>query len=236
MFEEPDLVELLKDWEGKPTKAFLSWICEEWGKDLLIVTSLQTQSLPLLHMLSEVSPGSEVTFVDTGFHFSETIEFKETLEQILELRIKVLTSEGGNSAPSLWSVSPSRCCQENKVAPFERALSNSLAWLTGIRRDQTQFRKNIQLVQRDERGLLKFCPMAFWTAEEISSYIKREKLPRHPLDSRGYTSIGCRPCTSVPKPGGDLRGGRWAGREKTECGLHRGSEQIIAQSNTELDK
>lgn len=195
--------------------------------DLIAVsTSFQTQSLPLLHLISRHLSSAKVLFVDTGYHFPETLAFRNQVVEMLSLNLRVVRADEGatsdlNSAREpLYRTNPDLCCELNKIQPVRAAMGEYRAWISGIRRDQSAVRAQAREIEKTTEGITRIHPMLDWTQADIEAYIREHNLPRHPLDARGYTSIGCRPCTRPPLIGGDLRSGRWAGTGKTECGLH----------------
>lgn len=203
----------------------LYWAAKTFRSKLALTSSFQTQSLPLLHLVSRICPTIPVFFLDTGFHFKETIEFRDRLKCELGINILTLQPLYGHDAfiqkyGKLYQSNPNMCCYLNKVEPLQRALKGYDAWISGIRRDQTETRRNTPVVSIQNNGLYKICPMVHWSSEDVQAYVDRFKLPEHPLLSKGYQSIGCSPCTSPVKAGEGSRSGRWAGVEKTECGLH----------------
>ncbi len=177
-----------------------------------------------------------VLFIDTGFHFPETLAFRDRITEELGLNVKTVRSQIEHSAflhryGDLYRGDPDLCCHINKVEPLKRALEGFTAWLTGIRRDQTESRRNTPVVSRDRAGRLKIVPLAGWTQADIWRYIRRYRLPEHPLMSKGYPSIGCAPCTRPVEAGEDERTGRWSGQEKTECGLHSDDRRKLRFQN-----
>ncbi len=197
---------------------------KDQGKKIVVTSSFQTQSLPLLHLLSKSQVGVDILFIDTGFHFPETYHYLDTLESLFSLNIIRIKPEvekahqlSGNQF--LYNTQPDYCCHINKVLPLDNALENYDVWISGVRRDQTQFRKNLEEKQLLKNGQLKYHPMLEWSSKEVYEYIKDNDLPEHPLAEKGYLSIGCMPCTrSVME---DMqREGRWYGRNKKECGIH----------------
>lgn len=202
----------------------LRWAVERFGEDLVATSSFQTQSMPLLHLMSRIAPGVPFIFLDTGFHFPETLAFRDRVAREFGIKVEnhqcLLGTEGFRMKyGDLWKQDVSMCCYLNKVEPLERALEGKAAWITGIRRDQTNARREAPIVERDRNGRIKICPMAPWTRAMTEKYIEHHRLPRHPLNEMGYRSIGCRPCTMVVAKEKDERAGRWGGG-KTECGLH----------------
>lgn len=204
----------------------LSWAWNTFGDDMVVSSSFQTQSVPLLHIVSRVTPSLKVIFVDTGFHFPETIAFRDELVERFNLNLLIVEPQikGDDFIDiygPLYLQSPDACCFYNKVAPFQLALKNYSAWLTGIRRDQTENRSNTPIV--DQHPFLpayKICPMARWSGEDVETYINEHDLPRHPLHGLGYFSIGCQPCTVATSHPDDARQGRWPDQAKNECGMH----------------
>ena len=202
----------------------LAWAYREFGTGLVMTSSFQTQSVPLLHMLSRVAPEVPVLFLDTGFHFPETLEFRDRIAGEFGLTVKDLRNELGHEGflkehGELYRTDPDACCYLNKVAPLEKALEGAAAWVSGIRQDQTAQRAGTPFVALED-GRYKICPMARWTQRMVLEYMERHALPEHPLLAKGYASIGCAPCTRPVLAGEDARAGRWSGTDKTECGLH----------------
>jgi phosphoadenosine phosphosulfate reductase len=171
--------------------------------------SFQKEESVLIDMLMSIEPAARVFTIDTGVLFPETYDVWRQIEQRYGLKIEVQDAVGPWTADN--------CCGEATVAGLERALDGAEAWITGIRREQAPTRADTEQIERDEkRGIWKFSPLAHWTDADVWTYVNEHDLPYHPLHDRGYDSIGCAPCT-LPGSG---REGRWAGREKTECGLH----------------
>lgn len=208
--------------EGADPAAVLAWAAERFMPRLAVTSSFQTQSVPLLHLISQVCPQVPVLFLDTGYHFPETLAFRDELVARFGLTMQVVRPDPEQAATrheSLYRRDPDLCCYVHKVVPMQRALRDLDAWISGIRRDQTPQRARTQVVEPLPQGGVKINPLASWTREDVWRYIHRHNLPAHPLLAQGYLSVGCAPCT-VPAFGGDERAGRWAGTGKTECGLH----------------
>lgn len=202
----------------------LRWACEYFGEDLVVTSSFQSQSVPLLHLISKNIPEVEIIFLDTGFHFPETISFKEDLTEQFGLNVIDVTNKMGHSSfkkqyGNLYKSDPDQCCYINKVEPLERALSNYKAWITGIRSDQTEQRERADYIQKLDNGITKICPILDWSNHDVWNYVQIHELPEHPLLEQGYLSVGCAPCTK-PSQNGDARSGRWRDSAKNECGLH----------------
>ncbi len=167
-----------------------------------------------------------IIFLDTGFHFPETLIFRDDLQKRFGLNIVVMRPAVEKSqliaqyGEGLYRRDPDLCCYINKVEPMQRAIAGFRGWISGVRRDQTAHRQQLFILEPQATGLLKIHPIINWTKKEVWQYIERYRLPSHPLFSRGYLSVGCAPCTRPVFKGQGERAGRWAGTDKTECGLH----------------
>lgn len=192
---------------------------------LALVSSFGSESAVLLHMAAKVDPGLPVIFLNTGKLFGETVRYRRRLERELGLtNIHDITPddaevEAEDKNGLLWTRNPDACCALRKVRPLERALAGFDAWITGRKRFQSAGRADLPVIERNGERF-KINPLVDWTREELHEYIKARDLPMHPLVNDGYLSIGCMPCTRRVEPGESYREGRWAGREKTECGIH----------------
>lgn len=197
----------------------------EFGDKLAIVSSFGAESAVLLHLAAQVDPSIPVLFLDTGMQFGQTLDYRKALAQRLGLtdvrdlrpRFQDLATEDPNS--DLWRRDTDACCHIRKVIPLDLALDGFDAWITGRKRFQGGDRLRLQVVE-ETPSHLKFNPLANWTKADIDAYAAEHDLPAHPLVAQGFPSIGCWPCTSPVEEGGDLRAGRWAGQDKTECGIH----------------
>jgi phosphoadenosine phosphosulfate reductase len=179
---------------------------------LVMACSFQKEESVLIDMLMAIEPSARVFTIDTGALFPETYEVWRRIEDRYRLRVEVMDATSTNGG---WSAE--RCCGERKVAALEEALTGVDAWITGIRRDQSPTRAGAQKLDWDSaRGVWKFNPLVDWSEADVWGYLRERALPYHPLHDHGYSSIGCAPCT-LP---GNGREGRWAGQDKTECGLH----------------
>ena len=194
--------------------------------DRLIVAS-NMQDAVLVELAAKARPGVDVLFLDTGYHFAETIGTRDAVETVYDVRIVNATPEHTVAeqdsllGKDLFARDPNQCCALRKVAPLQKTLAGYDAWVTGVRRVEAPTRANTPLVTYDEKfGLVKINPIAAWTDEEMDAYITEHGVLVNPLVSEGYPSIGCAPCTAKPAPGADKRSGRWAGTGKIECGLH----------------
>ncbi len=208
-----------------PPAEVVTWAAEHFGDTVIATSSFQTQSLPLLHHISLYAPDIEIVFLDTGFHFPETLAYRDHVAIELGLPVRSVTSQLGHQGfmqryGPLYSRDPDLCCYINKVDPLKRFKIGKNAWITGIRRDQTAQRSEIDIVAPDADGGYKIAPFAYWNEGQIYDYIRTHNLPEHPLLRCGYRSIGCQPCTRAVARSGDYRAGRWENSDKTECGLH----------------
>jgi phosphoadenosine phosphosulfate reductase len=195
----------------------LRWADHTFGNDLVVTASFGDATL--VHLVSQAIPHADVVLLDTGYLFAETEWFAEQLRNRLGLRLRTVHPHP-DAERDLWQTDPDACCRTRKVEPLERVLADKAAWVTGVRRTDTDSRRMTPIVHEDLlRGVTKINPIANWTSDDIASHRLRFDLPEHPLADRGYLSIGCWPCTR-PANGEDPRSGRWAGQEKTECGLH----------------
>jgi len=196
------------------------------GKKVFATSSFQSHSIPLLHIISRIDKSIPIYFLNTGYLFPETIEFKDQIAREFGLEIIGLASDTPkihqlNEKGQLMYVSdPDYCCYLNKVKPLEPILMQHDVWINGIRADQNENRKNMKEEQDAPFGSMRYHPVLNWSTKDIYDYIKEYNLPAHPLDKDGYLSIGCEPCTRKIPDGGNERNARWFGLNKTECGLH----------------
>ncbi|MGX7894372.1 phosphoadenylyl-sulfate reductase [Tsuneonella sp. HG222] len=190
-----------------------------------IVSSFGTESAVLLHLVAQADPATPVVFVDTLKMFPETLEYRDTLVRELGLTdSSTVTPDAAVLAAKddtglRWSWDPDGCCAIRKVEPLARAKSGLDAWISGRKAFQSVTRENLPRFEV-ENGRLKINPLGDWVKDDLEAYFAEHDLPRHPLESQGYLSVGCAPCTSKVKPGEDPRAGRWRGWDKTECGIH----------------
>ncbi len=215
-FSDAELAEINDEFESAPASKIVQWAADHFGPHMSLAASL-TDAV-LIDLAVKVAPAIEVVFIDTGYHFPETLETVETVRRRYGLNLRIMTV--APHAEELWKVDPGNCCSAVKVGQLDRALAGKAAWMSGLRRDEAESRANATIVGRDLRGLIKVNPLANWTEADVEDYIERHDVPVNPLTLQGYPSIGCMPCTQPVAPGEDPRSGRWAGRDKTECGLH----------------
>ena len=222
---ELDLETINAELEVSTPEAVLHWAWQQFVPDIAATSSFQTQSLPLLHMIAATVPEMPVYFLDTGFHFGETLAFRDDLMAQFGVNVQTLTPVMGHvdfrrQHGDLYRSNPDLCCYINKVEPWQQVKAGLTAWISGIRRYQTDDRRDTRIVSQTRGGQNKVCPLATWTERDVWRYINRHDLPVHPLFNQGYLSIGCAPCSRPVGDGEDARAGRWAGQAKTECGLH----------------
>jgi phosphoadenosine phosphosulfate reductase len=202
----------------------LAWAAGTFEK--LIVAS-NMQDAVLVDLAAKAAPGVEVLFLETGYHFAETIGTRDAVEHVYDVQIvnaraaQSVAEQDAQWGKDLWARDPNQCCALRKVAPLQDTLSRYDAWVTGVRRVEAPTRANTPLITYDEKfGLVKINPIAAWSDDEMEHYIAEHGILVNPLVGEGYPSIGCAPCTAKPAPGADPRSGRWAGTGKIECGLH----------------
>lgn len=221
-----EMEQLASEFETATPMEIVAWAVRQFSPHLAASSSFQTQSLPLLHIISQIDSGLPVLFLDTGFHFWETLIYREQLQRHFRITIQDLYPDPSwqlflrRYGADLVEQDPDLCCFIRKVQPMQKAVKGLRAWITGIRRDQTANRSQAKILELDRDGLIKVNPLLNWTREDVNNYIRQHNLPAHPLYEKGYRSIGCKPCTVAINFGEDERAGRWKGRGKTECGLH----------------
>jgi phosphoadenosine phosphosulfate reductase len=198
----------------------------EAGKKLFTTSSFQTHSLVLLHILSRIDCNIPVYFINTGYHFPETVDFKDYVAGLFNIKVVDLRShtpkfmQKGLEGKLLFTSDPDFCCYLNKTQPMEVVLSQFDIWVNGVRADQSAARKAMKVEQPAPFNVTRFHPMLDWTPKMIFQYCKEHNLPKHPLEEKGFFSIGCEPCTRRYDPELQERESRWFGLNKTECGLH----------------
>ena len=227
-FTPETLQDFSQKFETAAPQDVLRWAAEAFGDRLAVVTSFQPTGIVTLHMLSEIAPRTPVLTLETGLLFPETYSLIDTLEARLTLNlirvrpVQSVSEQAAAHGDSLWAHDPDQCCNLRKVVPLDQALVGYSAWVTGLRRDQSDGRQATPIVSWDKRNQrVKLCPFATWTEDMIWTYIEAHELPYNTLHDQNYLSIGCVPCTQAVSPDEtDKRAGRWAGRGKTECGIH----------------
>jgi len=228
-----DLAELNRAFENQQPSHIIQWAAAQFGDDLVMTSSFGEQAVVLIHLATRVRPGIRIVFIDTGYLFPETHQFMEQLRRRFNLNIWSYRTRndpfaylhGAGEENATWRKDIAGCCAANKNEPMERAMTDlrPRAWLRGIRRDQAKTRHNSAFVEWSMRyGCYAISPLLNWTGRDVGLYMKQHDLPFHPLVEKGYFSIGCNPlsCTRPVQIGEDPRAGRWAGTDKTECGIN----------------
>jgi phosphoadenosine phosphosulfate reductase len=206
-----------KDLEGAAAQDILGWAHRTFGPRLAIASSMETGVLA--HLATQVAPGVDVLFLDTGYHFAETIGTRDAIAQVYDVNVVTLRADVPDD--KLYERDVDACCKVRKVDPLDAALAGYDAWASGVRRDESPLRQATPVVGWDsKRGKVKVNPLAAWTQDDMDAYVAAHGILVNPLMYDGYPSIGCAPCTKRVAAGADPRSGRWAGTGKTECGLH----------------
>jgi phosphoadenosine phosphosulfate reductase len=211
--------------EEAPAEEITRWALEEFGDAVCVASSMQ--DAVLVHLVSRIRPDVPVVFLDTGYHFAETIGTRDAVEAAYPIRllnitpVQTVAEQDAQYGPRLHDRDPDLCCALRKVEPLARALEPFAAWITGLRRVDSPTRAGVPIVEWDaKRAMVKVNPLAAWTDADIAGYVDQHGVLVNPLLQLGYPSIGCAPCTRAVAPGEDPRAGRWSGLGKTECGLH----------------
>jgi phosphoadenosine phosphosulfate reductase len=211
--------------QGAPADEVVKWASRTFGSRLCITSSM-TDAV-IVDLASRVVPGIDVLFLDTGYHFPETIGTRDAVSAVYPVNVINVTppttvaEQDTELGPKLYARNPDLCCYLRKVVPLEQSLEPYDAWITGVRREETDARSDTQVVQWDaRRQMVKVNPIVEWTQQDVEDYIAKHGVVVNPLVYDGYPSIGCRTCTARVEPGADPRSGRWAGTAKTECGIH----------------
>lgn len=206
----------------------LKWSYEQYGEEIVYACSFGIEGIVLVDLISKVKPDATIVFLDTDVHFKETYE---TIERVKEKYPKLniiikkpkltLEEQAKEYGHKLWESNPNQCCQIRKLTPLNEVLSASKAWISGLRHEQSETRKHVQFINRDDKfHSIKICPIIHWTWKDVWRYVHKNDLYYNPLHDQGYPSIGCSHCTVPAFDINDLRSGRWKGMKKTECGLH----------------
>lgn len=210
---------------GAPAEEVLGWAWQTFGTRLAVATSFS--DTVLAHLAGRVAPGVDVLFLDTGYHFPETLGTRDAAAATYPVRVRSVTPERSvaeqdrDLGPRLYARDPDRCCALRKVAPLEQALRGYAAWASGVRGEESPTRATAREVEWDaRRGMVKVNPLVGWTQDDVDAYVAAHGLLSNPLVDEGYASVGCAPCTRPVAPGAGARSGRWAGLAKTECGIH----------------
>ena len=211
--------------EGRPAPEIAAWVAGVFGRDVIVAASMQDVILP--HLFAQVIPEVEVLFLDTGYHFPETMQTRDLAARTLPITVvnalprQSVAEQDAEYGEKLHDRDPNLCCFLRKVEPLARSLEGRAVWVTGVRRAESPTRADAPIVSWDDaHDLVKINPLVSWSDEDVEAYQIEHDLPRNPLVAEGYPSIGCAPCTRRVAPGEDPRAGRWSGKDKTECGIH----------------
>ncbi len=214
------------DLAGAQAADIIRWTWNTFGTKAVLTQSMANTALA--YLINQVAPEIPVVFLDTGYHFPETVQTRDALQARTSLNIISLTpkqtiaEQDAEHGADLWQRDPDLCCKLRKVAPMEDLIQGYEAWITGMRHETAPHRAAVPVVQFDEsRGVLKIAPILHWSEAQLLRYTMENDVPVNPLMYDGYPSIGCAPCTKRVAPGDDPRAGRWAGQGKNECGLHK---------------
>ncbi|EPH07079.1 phosophoadenylyl-sulfate reductase [Propionibacterium sp. oral taxon 192 str. F0372] len=212
---------------GATAQQVVRWAAETFGRNLVIACSMAADTI-VPHLFAQRIPGVDVLFLQTGFHFAETLGTRDALAHSLDITLVealprlTVDEQEATWGPRLFEHDPAKCCMIRKVEPINRELGSYEAWVTGLKRVDNPLRAHSGLVEWDEaHQMVKINPIVAWTDEQVREYADRHSIPVNWLLDEGYPSIGCEPCTRPVAPGEDPRSGRWAGHAKTECGLHQ---------------
>lgn len=211
--------------EGAAAHDVLRWAADTFG-DRFVVSSSMGDGV-LASLAAVAAPGVDVVFLDTGYHFAETLGTRDAVAQVYDVRVRTVlplltvAEQDARYGAELWRRDPDACCALRKLEPLARALADYDAYATGIRREESPTRADTPVVEWDERrGKVKVNPLVRWTQDDVDAYVAEHGILVNPLVHDGYPSIGCAPCTRRVAPGEHVRAGRWSGSDKTECGLH----------------
>lgn len=223
-----DIKVLQNELVHKTPRDLIHWAKEEFDDHLVMTSAFGASGMVLLDMVREVMPNIPIFFLETGFHFKETLEFIDQVQKEWNLNLIKLYPETSKPdlmkryGPTPYEHHHNMCCHINKVLPLDKAFKEYQVkgWLTALRKDQSQSREDLTTVEMDNRGIIKVNPIVNWTRKEIWAYIFKNGIPYNPLHDQDYPSIGCEPCTAKVVPGAHERDGRWKGKNKVECGIH----------------
>ncbi|NEA86925.1 phosphoadenylyl-sulfate reductase [Streptomyces sp. SID9913] len=214
-----------RELEDAPALEILRWAAGTFGSRFCVTSSME--DAVVAHLASRAMPGVDVVFLDTGYHFEETIGTRDAVDAVMDVNVITLTprqtvaEQDAEYGPKLHDRDPDLCCRLRKVLPLEQGLKAYQAWATGLRREESPTRAHTPVAGWDEkRQKVKISPIARWTQDDVDAYVAEHGVLTNPLLTDGYASVGCAPCTRRVLEGEDARAGRWAGRSKTECGLH----------------
>jgi len=228
-FEDFEIINFSIDNDTKGALEVLKWAYSHYGEDIVYACSFGVEGIVLIDLISKVKSNAKVVFLDTDLHFEETYKLIEKVrERYPELKIEIkkpsisLEEQENQYGPKLWELDANKCCEIRKVIPLQEVLAGATAWLSGLRRDQSESRKNTEFINKDNKfKSIKICPLIHWSWKDIWRYVHKNSLPYNELHDKAYPSIGCKTCTQPTLNIDDLRAGRWTGTGKVECGLHQ---------------
>jgi phosphoadenosine phosphosulfate reductase len=223
-----ELYTLPHDFETAAPQTVLKWALDEFGSDVALATGFGTEGCILVDMVARIDPSARIFYLDTDLLFPETYELRDRLAERYGVHFerrsaaRSIEQQALRHGDKLWERDPDLCCRLRKVEPLKQMLSGLRAWITAIRRDQSPARAHAKVIENDDKfGRIKINPLAGWTKQQVWKYVREYDVPYNPLYDQGYSSIGCRPCTTPVQINEDQRAGRWRGFQKTECGLHQ---------------
>lgn len=212
---------------GKSPQEILRWAVQQFHPKLTMATAFGAEGCCIIHMLAEIEPGVRIFNLDTGYQFAETLELRERLKQRYGIEVEYIRPESTveeyekEHGGPLYVIRSDQCCHDRKIVPLRRAVVGFDAWISSIRKDQSEHRAQAGVVQWDKKfNLVKVNPLLAWTKKEVWGFVMKHGVPYNPLHDQNYPSIGCWPCTRPVNHGEDERAGRWSGSVKKECGLH----------------
>jgi len=231
IYDSKKIQELKGELKNKSVAEIILIAHEKFGDKLAMTTAFGYSGIVLMSFVKDIVPELPIYFIDTRYHFEETLKLAEKLKKEWKLNIIYISTKYTEEelekiiGKETYKTNPDLCCQYRKVEPLLWVLKTKDAWLSAIRRDQTRTRESINVVEIDKRGIIKINPLNNWTRDQTWMYIRKYDLPYNPLHDQYYPSVGCKPCTSPVDKGGDERDGRWRGMLKEECGIHAYKER-----------
>ena len=225
---QDSLIDFEVDETYKGALNVLHWTYDHYGDDVIYACSFGIEGIVLIDLISKVKPDANIVFLDTDVHFKETYETIEKVkEKYPQLNIELkrpsisLEEQAKLYGDELWKTNPNKCCEIRKIIPLHETLTGAKAWISGLRREQSETRRHVEFINKDNKfQSIKICPLIHWTWKDVWRYVSKHQLTYNPLHDQGYPSIGCAHCTKPAYTMDDLRSGGWAGLNKTECGLH----------------
>ena len=227
-FENEPILHFSDEDETKGALEVLQWAYAHYGEKLVYACSFGIEGIILIDLIAKVNDSAKIVFLDTDLHFKETYELIDKVKSrypSLQIELKkpslTLAQQAKQYGDELWKTNPNKCCEIRKVLPLNEVISTATAWISGLRREQSETRKHTQYLNQDHKfESIKVCPLIHWTWKDVWRYQNKNELHYNVLHDQGYPSIGCKPCTAPAINADDLRSGRWTGQGKTECGLH----------------